>query len=316
MILKTISRSVGNHAANLEADVFTVQALLNKCKHRLLPVQTLKEDGICGPVTVGVILEFQRRIMEFKNPDGRLDPAGKSLLKLNELTMERGHGSALNQHLVEPLLLQVQSINQPFSELSKFLFIKEKPAKKLTEQGYQKAATILGVDIATIKAVAYVESDGGGYLDDNRPKILFEGHWFSKFTQGKYDKTHPTISFKKWTKTHYVGGTGEYKRLQVAEALDKEAAWKSTSWGRFQIMGFNHDAAGYASVTKFVDAMKESEANQLLAFVKFLQSKKIDGYLKSGDWTNFAKNYNGPKYAENKYDIRLKQAYKAFSASK
>lgn len=314
--MKNILNSVGNNAVNLEQDVTTVQILLNKCISRLSPVRSLKEDGSCGPLTVGVILEFQRRVMGIKNPDGRIDPAGNTLKQLNTIATEAGKGRVISAHLVEPLLVQVQSFMQNITGLYNLLYVREKPTLKLNEHDYQNAATLLGADVATIKAVASVESDGGGYLEDGRLKILFEGHWFSRFTEGKYDKSHPSISHKEWTKSHYIGGAGEYNRLSQAEGLNKDAAWKSTSWGKFQIMGFNHQAAGYPTVEGFVNSMKESESKQLQAFIKFLQTKKLDGYLKSKDWASFAKGYNGPKYAENKYDIRLSQAYKAFAATK
>lgn len=311
-----IGSSVGNNATNNENDVLTIQSLLNKCIHRLSPIRRLKADGDCGPLTVGVIIEFQRRIMNFKTPDGRIDPGGKSLDKMNELAAENGQGSAIKQQLVDQLLVRVQAIVDPLIDLYNMLFTKSKPGKKLTSADFQTAASALGAEVAAIKAVASVESAGGGFLTDNRPKILFEGHWFSKFTGGKYDKTHPSISYKKWTKTHYVGGPGEYNRLTQAERLDKESAWKSTSWGKFQIMGFNYKHAGYHTVEAFVKDMRESEGKQLLAFVKFLKSKKLDVHLKAKNWAKFAAGYNGPSYAKNQYDVRLQQAYKAFSAAK
>jgi hypothetical protein len=314
--MRTIIKSVGNSAANLEQDVRTVQFLLNKNIRRLAPVARLKEDGDCGPITIGVILQFQLRVMGYTKPDGRIDPGGVSIRKLNELAAENGRGEPVNQGSVDFLLLQVQRIIQPIMDLYDLLFTKELPAKKLTEEDFTRAAVALGIEIAKIKAVAAVESAGGGFLNDGRPKILFEGHWFSKLTNHKYDKTHPSISYEKWTKQFYKGGAGEYGRLNLAKGLDKEAALKSTSWGKFQIMGFNHKLAGYITVESYVNDMYKTEALQLFAFVKFLQSKKLDRYLKSKDWANFAKFYNGSKYAENKYDIRLQQAYTAYAAGK
>ena len=43
---------------------------------------------------------------------------------------------------------------------------------------YQAAATKLGVDIASVRAVASVESNGKGMFPDGRPAILFERHIF------------------------------------------------------------------------------------------------------------------------------------------
>jgi len=184
----------------------------------------------------------------------------------------------------------------------------------LTEVDYKRAAIVIGVEVAVVKAVAAVESKGSGFFAYGKPKILFEGHWFSKFTKGRYDSTHPAISHKTWTKRHYRGGHAEYGRYDLAYALDKEAAMKSTSWGKFQIMGFNHALAGYPTVGEFVKAMHISEVKQLEAFVQFLKSTKLDEPLKSKDWTAFARGYNGPSYAQNNYDSKMRQAYEAYAA--
>ena len=136
--------------------------------------------------------------------------------------------------------------------------------KTISEQAFAEAAEDLGCEIAAIKAVAEVESRGDGFLQDNRPKILFERHIFSRTTGRKYDGSHPDISNRK--AGGYQGGAKEHDRLKEAMALDEEAALKSASWGRFQIMGFNHAACGYDSVQDFVAAMEESEDEHLQAF--------------------------------------------------
>jgi hypothetical protein len=35
-------------------------------------------------------------------------------------------------------------------------------------------------------------------------------------------------------------------------------------------------------------------------------------YLRDKDWAGFARRYNGPAYAENKYDEKLSAAYEKF----
>ena len=94
--------------------------------------------------------------------------------------------------------------------------------------------------------------------------------------------------------------------------LDREAALKSASWGRFQIMGFNHASAGHATIQTFIDAMFKSESAHLDAFVAFLQSTGLNDALKKKDWAKFARGYNGPDYAANKYDTKLEDAYNKF----
>lgn len=204
--------------------------------------------------------------------------------------------------------------------------------RKLTEADYVHAASVLSprANAKLVKAVMKIESNGGwfediradildldgpgGFIDGDMPKILFEAHWFDRLTGGRYRKSHPNISSAKWNRALYVGGAAEYRRLHVAMELDREAALKSASWGLFQIMGFNHVAAGHATVEDFVAAMKRSEAEQLLAFVNFVKSKGlVDEMLKimDGDGRPFAAAYNGPGYEANNYHTKLVAAYRA-----
>ena len=188
--------------------------------------------------------------------------------------------------------------------------------RDLKASDFERAAGALNCETACIKAVAQVESSGGGFLKSNRPKILFEAHIFSKRTHRKHDKDHADISSKTWNQSLYKGGEKEYERLEVAMGLDGLAALESASWGRFQIMGFNHAACGYKTVMGFVRAMYESEGKQLDAFVSFLQTSKLAAALREKRWADFARGYNGPGYAINKYDVKLKAAYEKFGPVK
>lgn len=186
--------------------------------------------------------------------------------------------------------------------------------KYLTDNDYEAAAKDLGCEVAIIKAIADVESRGAGFLSNGKPKILLEGHWFHKFTNGIYDKMYPTISYPKWTRKHYKGGVAEYDRYDIAYKLDEEAAMKSTSWGKFQIMGFNYRSAGYDDVRCFVEDMMLSEYFHLKAFCNFLKNEGILQYAISKNWKEFARRYNGPGYATNKYDIKLENSYNKYKS--
>lgn len=189
------------------------------------------------------------------------------------------------------------------------------PAQRgLSEADWQRAARTLGVDVAAIKAVAEVEAPRTGFLADGRPRILFEAHQFSDRTGGRFDSSHPGISSARWNRDLYQGGAAEYTRLTEAMALNGDAALQSASWGRFQIMGFNHQAAGYASVRDFVAAMYQNEGRQLDAFVTFIQADPaMHRALRNHDWASFAAAYNGPGYAANQYDTRMAEAYARLS---
>lgn len=196
---------------------------------------------------------------------------------------------------------------------------------KLTEKDYKFAANILLTGVADIKAVAEVESLGSGFLPTDEPVILFERHIFSKLTSGKYDKSNPDISNKS------PGGYGsngvQHARLENAAKLDatyydngtvktqpnREAALKSASWGKFQILGMNYKLAGFNSLQEFINAMYNSEEKQLIAFVHFLKNTGLDKPLREHRWADFARGYNGPGYAKNSYHTKLQRAYEKYS---
>ena len=186
--------------------------------------------------------------------------------------------------------------------------------RTITDADYRRAARTLGCEVAAIKAVAEVESRGAGFLANGEPKVLFEAHIFDRLTGGRYRKGYPNLSSARWNKALYgPAGQHQHVRMQRAVALDREAALQSASWGRFQIMGFNWKLAGYASLQKFVNAMYRSEGDHLDAFVGFVIGRRLDDELRDRRWAAFAEGYNGPGYAENRYDEKMAAAYRRFA---
>lgn len=180
----------------------------------------------------------------------------------------------------------------------------------LTQQDFEKAAQILDCEVAAVKAVDQIESRGAGFYPDGECVILFERHVFSRLTAGIFDRTNPDLSNK--TPGGYGPSSAQPGRLEKAETLNRPAALSSCSWGRFQIMGFNYKLAGFSNVDEMVEAMRRGEPEQLAAFVRFLQSTRLDVPLRAKNWAGFAKGYNGGGYAKNAYDVKLKAAYESF----
>ena len=185
------------------------------------------------------------------------------------------------------------------------------PATPMDDAAIEAAAGKIGCQVAVVRAVIDVESRGG-FLPDNRPKILFERHYFSRLTAHKYDAGNPDISNQQ--PGGYKGGAAEYDRLARAIALDRDAALRSASWGAFQIMGDNCKTCGFTGVEDFVAAMVSGEPAQLDAFVQFVRKAGLDDEMIRRDWAGFARGYNGPAYAINKYDTKLAAAYAIHSA--
>lgn len=210
------------------------------------------------------------------------------------------------------------------------LLEKTKPAlafgnKFLEEQDLQNFAKQYHLELAAIKAVNEIESSGKGFLIDGRPKILFEGHVFWKELKKRgvdpaslSNSDNSDVLYPSWTRSHYLGGTREYDRLEKAISLGnnlliKDAALASCSWGSYQIMGFHYQKLGYGSLSQFVGEMEKHERNQLEAFGKYLQVYGCLEHLQVLNWTKFALCYNGPGQDQNKYDEKMEKAYQRYS---
>ena len=185
----------------------------------------------------------------------------------------------------------------------------------LTYQDYRTAATALGCEVPVIQAVDAVESNGDGFLPTGEPKILFEAHIFDRLTDGRYRRSHPHLSSAKWNRRLYGrAGLYQHERLQEAVTLDRDAALQSASYGRFQIMGFNWKVCGYQSLQAFINAMYRSEADHLQAFVGYVKARGLADELQRKDWSGFASAYNGPAFAQNRYDTKLATANRKFAS--
>lgn len=196
--------------------------------------------------------------------------------------------------------------------------------KLLSEQDLVDFAEKYQLELAAVKAVNQIESNGKGFLLDGRPRILFEGHIFWRELEKRNinpksleSPATANILYKTWDKKHYMGGTKEYLRLNKAASLKEsqkihDAAFCSASYGAFQIMGFHYQLLGYPNVDSFVAHMYTHERAHLDAFGKFCEANNLLTSIRQKDWAKFARGYNGPGYKQNKYDTKLATSYKKF----
>lgn len=194
---------------------------------------------------------------------------------------------------------------------------------QVTAGKFAELARSLQIGEAVLRAVAQVESAGGGFVSPSKPKILFEGHAFHRLTGGRFDRGHPNLSHPKWDRKQYSGSLlGEWKRLEGACLLDRPAALQSASWGMFQIMGFNYAYCGMLDVEAFVAAQCDSADRQLELFARFISRERFLDALRAVKpqgpnvqaWTNFARAYNGPQHEKNNYVGKLETAYRRWLA--
>lgn len=174
---------------------------------------------------------------------------------------------------------------------------------KLTDIEIRDIAEEFGLTYAQVKAVIEVESGGKGF-DSTNGKILiqFEPAWFKRKA--------PYTPSGKWSVNGVEKQATEWIAFNDAFIKDKNAAMESTSIGMMQVMGFHWKNLGFKDVGAMWDYAKESEANQLRLGLRFIKSNlKMFNALKKGIWKQFAYYYNGPKYADFKYHIRLEKAF-------
>jgi hypothetical protein len=184
----------------------------------------------------------------------------------------------------------------------------------LTDKDYASAARELGCTLEAIKAVSMAESKGSPFLHSGKVKILFEPHHFGRDTQHVYDLTFPELSkirqIRRSAGESYGGVEEQYEKLQRAMLLDRTAALRSASWGRFQVLGSNWQASGATSLDAFIEGMFKSEKAQLDLFVAFVKRQHLDHALKRTDWAAFAKGYNGSDFHRDNYDGKIAEIYR------
>lgn len=184
-----------------------------------------------------------------------------------------------------------------------------------------RAAKELGVPVNHLLAVAEVESAGkvSATVDGKQePLVRFEGHWFYKrIVAHKRDEAerlglarekagavkNPVSQQERWDKL-----------IKPAAALDRQAAYESTSWGLGQVMGFHWKDLGYGSVLALVDHARRGAGGQIELMARFIRANpKLKAALAKGDWATFAYGYNGPGYKANKYDTKMAAAAKRWA---
>jgi peptidoglycan hydrolase-like protein with peptidoglycan-binding domain len=188
--------------------------------------------------------------------------------------------------------------------------------KRLAPNDIGDVARIFDVETAVLLAFLEVEASGRGFDNRKRLKMLRETHVFWKqLGPGPKRKKAAAqgLANPRWIK-NYSGDS--YPDLEKMMEIDRNAALRSCSWGLPQIMGFNHAGAGFNDAESMIENMKKGEREQLLAFVKLLESWDMKPMLTGKDftqpasWKQAASKYNGTGYAAHNYHGKMAAAYR------
>lgn len=312
-----LNAAVGTGAPNLRADVRSVQHILNRSGL----TRHLAEDGVAGPQTVKQIRAYQFHHLHFRQPDGRVDPGGRTLRSLlQRLAVQRrapAPAAAAPHPRVERAVVAALPAAIRAATTTQRLAAPGAAGNTLTEQDFVNAAARLGpgIEPALVHAIADAESGGkSGFGASGLPVIAYEGHIFRKYTKRAYDQTHPMLSYPYRVKAgpewrhNNAGQTKAWETLTEACGLDHDAGLLACSWGMFQVMGFNYESCGYRTVDAFVDAMKAGERGQLDACIGYCKSRPgMIAAMQRKDFAAIATAYNGADYGD--YDQRIRRAY-------
>lgn len=187
-------------------------------------------------------------------------------------------------------------------------------AKRLDAWDFGRIGRLLQVGEDEIRAVVEVECAGSGFDAKGRLKMLFEPHVFWRELGDATRRLAETqgLAYAKWGTRVYPADS--YPRLAEAIKIDRLAALRSASWGMGQIMGFNAKLAGYRDPDTMIEAFAQDEETQLRGMVAFIATEGLDDDLRRHDWAAFARGYNGPGAAMNRYPQKLAMAFAKWQA--
>lgn len=186
----------------------------------------------------------------------------------------------------------------------------------------------LGLDVACTVAVLCVESAGKGFEQNNHNRMIirFENHKFWRYW-GRYHAqqfgnhfqfdSHSSWKKHRWRASSDVDWQSfhghqkqEWQVFEFAKSIDSTAAMLSISMGAPQIMGFNFQRIGYASVEDMFDAFSAGIDEQIRGLFAFMDDAMLH-YLNELEFVSFAARYNGSGQKEY-YGGLIAEHYKSF----
>jgi hypothetical protein len=188
----------------------------------------------------------------------------------------------------------------------------------------RRLSSATGVSALALGAIAKVESAS---LGDKAHR--FEPHVFLRRVGGlsRGDDAYKSVdSLKLLAAEHgisysprsggyvsFVRSETDWSAYELAAALSFDDAVLSSSWGRFQVMGFNFPATFKADLPGTVQRFVENPAefSDVTLFHWFASRPAAVDAARSADWVSFAVLYNGKA---EPYASRISSAYSELAA--
>lgn len=240
---------------------------------------------------------------------------------MNARQLQEWINSKIKEEKLNVPLLVVDGKGGSLTRASFIQIFVNKNAKAITNQELKEISLMLGdKDTKRIRAVAEVESSGAGWFNSGLPKILYERHYFYR-----YSKILKDVLGLGWIGAKSSGGYTEdvnkngindsWEKLSHAVCIDPDAALKSVSIGSFQVMGCWYKELGYDHPLDMLWDARNSEYAHYKMLVGFIikvariqpHFLRISGKAETN--IPFVRAYNGVAYAKNDYHNKLARAY-------
>ncbi len=192
-----VTASVGKNGRNQFQDVMNMQNMLNGfiIQGHLNPITMMVADGMVGKKTIKAIKTFQNLYLGLRNPDGRIDPGGKTLDALNSgvkaPTFRGGGGGVSGGGATREWAIALRSIKNGSAEFS-----------------------LLNRATAEIKKLV-VRNSAIGAIAVNKS---FRESWvtFKTFLETNFDNIHGSqASFSKPSQLNYMLGFAAFGSIPV-----------------------------------------------------------------------------------------------------
>lgn len=180
-------------------------------------------------------------------------------------------------------------------------------------------AARLNVEPAALLAVAEVEAAGQTFAlvrGKREPLIRWEGHYFDqRLTGAKRDRARreKLASPKAGGIANPRSQAARWDLVHRAALIDRQAALESFSIGLGQVMTAHWKRLGFRSVDEMIRTGRSGVIGQIELMVAYIDKFGLADELRRLDFTAFARGYNGPGYAKNRYHLKMAEAYKRHS---
>ncbi len=208
------------------------------------------------------------------------------------LKAKNNEGSNLEENNND--LISVSNIN----EFTKSDFYKKYYTK------FEKFASKNNFDVKILYAIIINE---GAYGKSFENSVRFECHKFNE-EEGWFTREVP-CTLKNGESFSRIKSETNYDAYLVGKNRDAKLAFKSSSFGFAQMMGFNYMDLGLnIDYDNGLDKLKDVNL-QIEYFFKFLEKNNFINIFQKKSWDKIAKKYNGKQYAKNNYNNKLENNY-------